>query len=143
MRLDLGPFRPEKEQDLVAKNLQILKLYDSCSTELRIANFPVDFSVLSSLRNLEVLHLPYMDTETTANILEICPKLISIGLTDSLDTMEEIHQRRLQNPLLNCAVGTHFQLRRCVWGKDFRSENPHEKIRFCDKRRFVVTLCRN
>ncbi|GBM54643.1 hypothetical protein AVEN_214617-1 [Araneus ventricosus] len=196
IRLDLDPFRPEREQDLIPKvtqtrascismrkfashskdlfifhlvrnitsgnpyleefhspfhpgfdvfrnnqNLRILKLYDSCSTALRIANFPVDFSVLSSLRNLEVLHLPYMDTETIANILEICPKLISIGVTDSLDTMAEIHQRRLQNPSLNCAVGAHFQLRRCVWGKDGRRENPQERIRFCDKMRFAVTLC--
>ncbi|GBL94882.1 hypothetical protein AVEN_197553-1 [Araneus ventricosus] len=193
LHLDLLPFHPEEEQDLIVKatqtrasrtflpnfshskelfifhlvrnitsgnpfleefyscihpgfdivrncqNLRILKLYRSYRRQLRFDNFPVDFSVLSSLRNLEVLQLPYMGTDTIANVLEICPKLISIGLTDSLDSMEEIHRRRLG------AVETYFQLRRCVWGNDFRGGNPHERLvynsGFCGKVRFAVALC--
>ncbi|GBL99932.1 hypothetical protein AVEN_19426-1 [Araneus ventricosus] len=126
------------------QNLRILKFYPSYG-ELSLNHFPVDLSALSSLRNLEVLHLPDMDTDTIANVLEICPKLISIGLTDSLDSVEEIHQRRLKNSSLNFDVGSHFQLRRCVWGKDSWFENRQErrvyKSGFCDKTRFAVTLC--
>ncbi|GBM39480.1 hypothetical protein AVEN_65512-1 [Araneus ventricosus] len=197
-RLDLRPFHPENERDLIVKatqtgssislpnfashskelfifhlvrnitsgnpyleefhsrihpgfdvvrncqNLRILKFYHSYGG-LRLDNFPVDLSALSSLRNLEVLHLPDMDIDTRANVLEICPKLISIGLDDSLDSMEEIHQRRLKNSSLNFDVGCHFQLRRCVWDSYSSIENRHEGrvcySGFCDKMRFAVTLC--
>ncbi|GBL99939.1 hypothetical protein AVEN_19429-1 [Araneus ventricosus] len=126
------------------QNLRILKFYPSYG-ELSLDHFPVDLSALSSLRNLEILHLPDMGADTIANVLEICPKLISIGLTDSLDSMEEIHRRQLKNLSLNFDVGSHFQLRRCVWGKDSWFENRQErrvyKSGFCDKTRFAVTLC--
>ncbi|GBL99941.1 hypothetical protein AVEN_19430-1 [Araneus ventricosus] len=198
-RLDLCPFYPEEEQDLIVKakqtragsiflpncasyskelfifhlvrnitsvnpyleefhsyihpgfdvlrncqNLRILTIYPSYG-KLSLDHFPVNLSALSSLRKLEVLHLSNMDTDTIANVLEICPKLISIGLDDSLDSMEEIHQRRLKNSSLNFDVGSHFQLRRCVWGKDSWFENRQERrvynSGFCDKTRFAVTLC--
>ncbi|GBN29513.1 hypothetical protein AVEN_43606-1 [Araneus ventricosus] len=126
------------------QNLRILTFYPSYR-KLRLDHFPVDLSALSSLRNLAILHLSHMDTETIANVLEICPKLISIGRDDSLDSMEEIHQRRLKNSSLNFDVGSHFQLRRCVWGTESWFENRQESCvynsRFCDKMRFAVTLC--
>ncbi|GBN22171.1 hypothetical protein AVEN_211480-1 [Araneus ventricosus] len=132
--------------DVIRKcqNLRILRLYRSFGM-LWDDYVPIDLSVLSCLRNLEVLYVPNMDIDAIANVLDVCPKLISIGLNDSLDSLEETAHRRLKNSLLNCAVGTHFQLRRCVWGKHLRIEDPHEKSayksRFCDKMRFAVTLC--
>ncbi|GBN70205.1 hypothetical protein AVEN_231705-1 [Araneus ventricosus] len=86
--------------DIIRKcqKLRILRLYSS--KYVFGCNFlSIHLSVLSSLRNLEVLHNPHMDAEMIANVLEICPKLISIGLSDSLDSLEEIAKRRLKNSL--------------------------------------------
>ncbi|GBN45772.1 hypothetical protein AVEN_104006-1 [Araneus ventricosus] len=122
-------------------NLRILKIYSSFS-QFPVNNAPIDLSVLSSLRNLEVLHVFKVDTDTIANVLETCPKLISIGLSDSLDSFEVIAQRRQKNSLLNLGVDRHFQLRRCVWGKDFRSGNWLEyNSGFGRKIRTAVEFC--
>ncbi|GBM30520.1 hypothetical protein AVEN_264981-1 [Araneus ventricosus] len=125
------------------QNLRILRIYSSFSSFL-VNNVSIDLSVLSSLRNLEVLHFPNVDTGTIANVLEICPKLISIGQNDSLESLEEIAQKRQKDSLLNFDDGRHFQLQRCVWGNDSWLDT-HErclyKSRFCDNMRFAVALC--
>ncbi|GBN45770.1 hypothetical protein AVEN_104005-1 [Araneus ventricosus] len=131
--------------DVIRKcqNLRILRMYCSFSSLLD-KNVPIDLSALSSLRNLEVLYIPDMDIETIANVLETCPKLISIGLNDSLDSLEEIAQRRQKNSLSGFDVGGHFQLRRCAWG-DRSLLDPHErclnKSRLFCRMRFAVALC--
>ncbi|GBN70204.1 hypothetical protein AVEN_231704-1 [Araneus ventricosus] len=129
---------------LKCPNLRILKIYDPCE-EFPVSNSPLDLSVLSSLRNLEVLHVFDMDTDTIANVLETCPKLISIGLNDCLDSLEEIAQCRQNNFLLNLDVNRHFQLRRCVWGKESRREIRHERQEYISgfggKIRSAVEFC--
>ncbi|GBN14405.1 hypothetical protein AVEN_192140-1 [Araneus ventricosus] len=129
---------------LKCPNLRILKIYYSFE-EFPVNNAPLNLPALSSLRNLEVLHVYDMDTDTIANVLETCPKLISIGLNDSLDSLEEIAQRRQKNSFLNLDVNRHFQLRRCAWGKDYRSENRHERrvynSSFRNKVISAVNLC--
>ncbi|GBM08191.1 hypothetical protein AVEN_133014-1 [Araneus ventricosus] len=127
------------------QNLRVLRLYNGSWKVCGDKIFSVDLSVLSSLRNLEVLQVPFMDTDVMTSVLLICPKLISIGLNDSLDSLEVIAQRLMKNSLVNIEGGNQFQLRRCVWGKDFWFIDLHErneyKSKFCDKMRFAVTLC--
>ncbi|GBN14409.1 hypothetical protein AVEN_192144-1 [Araneus ventricosus] len=129
---------------LKCPNLRILKIYDSFE-EFPVNNAPIDLSVLSSLRNLEVLHVFDMDTNTIANVLETCPKLISIGLNDSLDSLEEIAQRRQKNSFLNRDVNRHFQMRRCVWGKESSREIRNKRREyisgFGSKIRSAVEFC--
>ncbi|GBM85444.1 hypothetical protein AVEN_133972-1 [Araneus ventricosus] len=129
---------------LKCPNLRILKIYDSFE-ECPVSNAPIDLSVLSSLRNLEELYVFDMDTDTIANVLETCPKLISIGLNDSLDSLKEIIQRRQKNSFLNLDVNRHFQLRRCVWGRDSRSRNLKKRQEynsiFGGKIRSAVEFC--
>ncbi|GBN14412.1 hypothetical protein AVEN_192146-1 [Araneus ventricosus] len=131
---------------LKCPNLRILKIcYSTIYSKCPINNAPIDLSVLSSLRNLEVFHIPRMGTDLIQNVLEICPKLISIGTNDSLDSLKEIAQRRQMNSLLNFDVDRHFQLRRCAWGKNYRSKNRHERrvynSSFRDKVISAVNLC--
>ncbi|GBL88162.1 hypothetical protein AVEN_117762-1 [Araneus ventricosus] len=133
MHLDIYP-----GFDVIRKcqNLRILRLYFLSK---------IDLSVLAYLRNLEVLHVPYMDTDVIADVLDICPNLISIGLNDSLDSMEEIVQRRLENSFFDIDDDSQLKLRRCVWGKRFMIKdthgNPVYKSSFCDRLTFPVNLC--
>ncbi|GBO29433.1 hypothetical protein AVEN_257427-1 [Araneus ventricosus] len=135
---------PGSDVFLKCPNLRVLKIYDSFK-EFPVNNAPIDLSVLSFLRNLEILHVFNMDTDTIANVLETCPKLISIGLSDSLDSLEEIAQRRQKNSLLNLDIDRHFQLRRCVWGKESRSGNLKDRqeynFRFVGTIRSAVEFC--
>ncbi|GBN92885.1 hypothetical protein AVEN_270745-1 [Araneus ventricosus] len=135
---------PGADVFLKCSNLRILKIYDPCE-EFPVSNSPLDLSVSSSLRNLEVLHVFDMDTDTIANVLETCPKLISIGLSDSLDSLEETAQRRQKNSLLNLDVNRHFQLRRCVWGKESRREIRNQRQEYISgfggKIRSAVEFC--
>ncbi|GBN14404.1 hypothetical protein AVEN_192139-1 [Araneus ventricosus] len=135
---------PGSDVFLKCPNLRILKIYDPCE-EFPVSNSPLDFSVLSSLRNLELLHVYDMDTNTIANVLETCPKLISIGLNDSLDSLEEIAQRRQKNSLLKLDVDRHFQLRRCVWGKESSREIRNKRQEYISgfggKIRSAVEFC--
>ncbi|GBN06885.1 hypothetical protein AVEN_33981-2 [Araneus ventricosus] len=96
---------PGFEVFLKCPNLRVLKIYDSFE-EFPVNKAPIDLSVLSSLRNLEVLHVFNMDTDTIASVLESCPKLISIGLNDSLNSLEEIAQRRQKNSLLLTGISS-------------------------------------
>ncbi|GBO30270.1 hypothetical protein AVEN_198883-1 [Araneus ventricosus] len=131
-------------------NLRIMRFYNrpkifpfdffSCYNHA----MPIDLSVLSSLRDLEVLFVPGMDTYTIVKVLGICPKLISLGFVDSLDAMEEIFNRLLIESSLNFDVDSHFQLRRCVWGSNVNflsKRSPPKNCRFSFQVRCAVAFC--
>ncbi|GBL72762.1 hypothetical protein AVEN_242424-1, partial [Araneus ventricosus] len=113
--------RPNIEVFRKCRKLRILRFYNQLEKfpfhNLRKfhSDFPIDLSVLSCLRDLEVLYVPDMDTDTIVKVLDISPKIISLGLVDSLDAMEEIFLRPLTESSLNFDADSHFQLRRCVW----------------------------
>ncbi|GBO17386.1 hypothetical protein AVEN_170022-1 [Araneus ventricosus] len=75
-----------------------------------------------SLKNLEIfgfcslyqssIYVPNI----TSRILENCPKVVSVGCTDSSGALELIRQKDVDSL-------RHFQLRRCYWAKDYH-QNP-------------------
>ncbi|CAL1295337.1 unnamed protein product [Larinioides sclopetarius] len=123
------------------ENLRILRFYTP-SRMLTIDYFFVDLSVLSSLRNLEVLYIPDMDADTIVKVLDLCPKLISLGLVDSLNSMKIFFHTLLpKKSLPNFDSDNHFQLRRCVWGDMSPYKSRKYRSKFSLKVKYAVTLC--
>ncbi|GBM59512.1 hypothetical protein AVEN_70485-1 [Araneus ventricosus] len=123
------------------KELRIIR-FDMFAGAHDLQSLPVDYSALTSIRNLEViLSIPDMTSDMVAKALESCPQLVSLGYVDSLGGLKKIRESYLNKYSSSRKdICGHFQLRGCAWTPNFK-KHTIEKSTFSEELRNAVSLC--
>ncbi|GBN01364.1 hypothetical protein AVEN_227734-1 [Araneus ventricosus] len=156
-RLDLAPSRLQTDCVIIqtvihSKGYKSLRILTRHHSNERIYK-PLIETLICNCRNLEVLEIEGMDSDIIVSALENCPKLTSLGYADSLDALETIQEKFMNNySLPSGKIYGQFQLRKCVWwGRKIQVEGSRYplytsgdtsmKSEFLKKLRIAVSVC--